>query len=68
MLLLRRMRAGAFLTVGLLLLSACAETQFLFHTAKQVQLGGTRCLSGPMQKRPFPRITFWWALGAGFLV
>ncbi len=32
-----RMRTSAFLTAGLLLLSACAETQFLFHTAKQVQ-------------------------------
>lgn len=37
MLHLRRMRVGAAMTVGLLLLSACAETQFLFHTAKQVQ-------------------------------
>ena len=35
--LLGRLRIGGFLTVGLLLLSACAETQFLFHTAKQVQ-------------------------------
>ena len=47
MLLLRRMRAGAFLTVGLLLLSACAETQFLFHTAKQVQRSEERGRGAP---------------------